>query len=167
MNLLDILLLVILAMAALLGLKRGLIGTILSLVGLLLGVVLAGRFHGPVGNFLSRWISNPDTASIVGFAVIFVATMVAAWLVASFLRRFISMLLLGWVDRIGGALFGLATAATFCGAALAMLIKFNVLSAEGVTADSTLARFLVKYFPLVLNLLPGGFGDAARNFFGG
>jgi len=66
------------------------------------------------------------------------------------------------VNRLGGALFGLVLGAILCGALLATWVRF--LGITGAIVESTLARILLDYFPLVLALLPDEF-DAVRSFF--
>jgi len=70
--------------------------------------------------------------------------------------------MLGWVNHLGGAVFGLVLGAIFCGALLATWVKF--LGATGAITESNLAFILVDFFPVVLALLPEEF-DAVRSFF--
>jgi membrane protein required for colicin V production len=88
--------------------------------------------------------------------------MIIAGVAASLLKWAASVVLLGWVNRLGGALFGFVLGAILCGAFLATWINF--LGIGGAIADSALARVLLDYFPMVLALLPDEF-DAVRSFF--
>ncbi len=71
-------------------------------------------------------------------------------------------MLLGLVNRLGGAVLGLFLAGIFCGAVLTMWVKF--LGAGNTIEDSAMARFLLDSFPVVLGLLPSDF-DSVRSFF--
>jgi membrane protein required for colicin V production len=161
MNWLDILLLVAIALATVLGLAIGLIRAALSLAGLIVGVVLAGHFYIPFSHVLDAFL-QPGVAKVVAFIIILAAVMVAAAFLAMFLRRGASLIKLGWADRLGGAVFGLLMGAIFCGGLLALWVKFFG-SADSIT-QSTVARMLLDRFPMVLGLLPGEF-DAVRSFF--
>lgn len=157
----DIVLIVVVALATFMGLRRGLIGMVLPLVGLVIGVILAGRFHDTVGGWLP--IDNPEYAGWAGYAIIVVAVLIVSVIIAVVLRRFIRLVLLGWVDRLGGAGLGLALGGLFCAAALAACVKFGL--GLHTIDDSGIATLLLDWFPAVLILLPGDFGDAVSDFF--
>ena len=72
-------------------------------------------------------------------------------------------MLLGWVDRLGGAILGLAVGGLFCAAVLAASVKFGLGS--GLVDGSGISTLLLDWLPAVLVLLPGEFGDAVRDFF--
>lgn len=134
---------------------------VLPLVGLIIGVILAGRFHDTVGGWLP--IDNPEYAGWAGYAIIVVAVLIVSVIIAVVLRRFIRLVLLGWVDRLGGAGLGLALGGLLCAAALAACVKFGLGS--DTIEDSGIATLLLDWFPAVLVLLPGDFGDAVSDFF--
>jgi membrane protein required for colicin V production len=158
---LDIVILVIISIAALLGLRIGIIKAVLSLAGGIIGVVLAGRFYLPLADLLT-FIPQYTVAKIVAFAIILVGVMIIAAVLASLLKWAASLVMLGWVNRLGGAAFGLILGATLCGAVLSAWVKF--LGIGEATANSGLALILLNYFPAVLSLLPEEF-DAIRSFF--
>lgn len=161
MNWLDIAILVPLAITALLGLKAGLIKAVLSLAGVVIGVILAGRLYSPLSELLT-FISNEAVAKIIAFAIILIAVMAAAMVAAGLLKWVASMMMLGWVNGLGGAVFGVLMGAITCGAILAAWVKF--FGAGETITQSILAGFLLDNFPLVLGLLPEEF-DAVRSFF--
>ncbi len=161
MNGLDIIIIALLAIATLIGLRTGIIKAVLSLVGVIIGVILAGRFYAALAEQLT-FIPQETIARIVAFVIILAAVMVIAGVLASVLKWIASVVMLGWINRLGGAIFGLALGAIFCGALLAIWVKF--LGIEGLIAESGLATLLLDRFPMVLTLLPEEF-DAVRSFF--
>ncbi len=160
MNWLDIVILIGLVVPAFTGLRRGLIKSVLSLAGLIIGVILAGRLYGPVSKILT-FISSEDMANIVAFILILVAVMAIAIVLARLLKSAAKIVMLGWVDHVGGAVFGLLMGAILWGAILAIWVKFF---GSGLVTESLLASVLLDKFPLVLGLLPGEF-DSIRGFF--
>ena len=162
MSWLDLVLVVVLAVGAFLGLRMGIIKAVLSLVGVIVGVVLAGRFYVALADVLPFFSETSDAAKIVSFAIILIVVMVIAVVAARFLKWAASAMMLSWVNRLGGAVFGLTLGAIFCGALLAICVKF--LDVEGVVTGSGLATILLDRFPMVLALLPDEF-DAIRSFF--
>jgi len=161
MNWLDIAVLVAIAISVLLGLRIGIIKAVLSLAGIIVGVILAGRYYAPLSEQLS-FIPQASIAKIVAFAIILVGVMVIAGVLASLLKRVASVTMLGWVNYLGGAVFGLVLGAIFCGALLATWLKFFGVAAA--ISESNLAPILLNRLPIVLALLPDEF-DAVRSFF--
>lgn len=161
MNWLDIAILVILAIATFTGLKRGLIKSVLSLAGLIIGIILAGRLYTYVAGLLT-FIQQEGIAEVVAFALILIVVMIIAAVLASLLKWFASIVMLGWANYLGGAVFGLILGATSTGALLTLWVNF--LGAPEVVGESGIAGILLNRFPAVLALLPSEF-DAIRSFF--
>jgi len=161
MNWLDIVIIVAIAIPTLIGLRIGMIKAALSLAGLIVGVIVAGRYYLPLSEQLS-FISPASVAEIVAFAIILVGVMVIAGVLARLLKWTASVIMLGWVNHLGGAVFGLVLGAIFCGALLATWLKFFGVT-EAIT-ESNLAIILLDRLPMVLALLPDEF-DTVRSFF--
>ena len=162
MHWVDIIILVALIFPIFTGLKQGLIKAALSLAGLIVGVILAGNFYQQLAGVLG-FISNENIANVVAYILILVVVMIIATVAATLLKFTAKAVLLGWVDHLGGAVFGLLMGAIFMGALLAALGKFLPASTEWIS-DSFLANILLDKFHLVLALLPGEF-DIVRDFF--
>jgi membrane protein required for colicin V production len=161
MNWLDIVILVLLAAAVFGGIRNGLIKSLCSLIGLIVGVVLAGRFYTSFANVLS-FISNEDIAKIVAFIIIFLIVTIIAAILGNILTKVISAIRLGGVKRVGGGIFGFLLGAITIGALLTLFIKFTGMG--DFIGGSALANFLVDKLPIVLGLLPKEF-DTITNFF--
>ena len=161
MHWIDITILVLIIIPAFIGMKAGIIKAVLSLAGIIIGVILAGRYHAALSDKLT-FISSAELANIVAFAIILTGVMIIAAVLATWLKLIVSAILLGWVNRLGGAVFGLLLGAIFCGAILAIWAKF--LGVGGPLSESALAPVLLDRFPLVLMFLPDDF-DAIRAFF--
>ena len=161
MNWLDIVIIALIAVPILIGLKMGIIRAILSLAGVIIGILLAGYFYAMLAEKLT-FIPQENLAKIAAFAIIFIGIMIIAGILASILEKMISLVLLGWVNNLGGAAFGFLLGAIFCGALLAIWVNF--LGAGETIAESSLAMLLLDRFPMVLALLPDEF-DAIRRFF--
>lgn len=161
MNWLDIVILIVIALATFGGLFVGLIAAGLSLAGIIVGIILAGRYYLPFSQQLG-FIPEENFARIIAFAIILVGVMLIAVVLAMVLRWAFSLIKLGWIDRLGGAVFGLAAGALLCGAILAIWVNF--VGAGASVTGSVLASILLEHFPVVLGLLPAEF-DAVRAFF--
>lgn len=161
MNWIDIVILVILAVSTFTGLRRGIIKSALSLAGLIVGVVLAGRFYATLAEWLT-FMPQDGVAQAVSFITILVVVMIIAAVLASLLKWVASAVMLGWANHLGGAVFGLILGAISAGALLTLWVNF--LGAPDIIIESGIASILLDRFPAVLALLPDEF-DAIRSFF--
>ena len=161
MNWLDIVILVIIAASTFMGLKNGLIKTILSFAGLILGIFLAGRFYVSLAKVLS-FISDERLAQVFAFVLILIAVMLISAVLAAILTKIISAVMLGWVNHLGGAITGFVLGALFCAALMSLAVKFPGMSPT--ISGSSLAGILLDRFPAVLNLLPSEF-EGIRKYF--
>ncbi|HET6477838.1 MAG TPA: CvpA family protein, partial [Dehalococcoidales bacterium] len=85
MSWLDIAIIVIIGIAALTGLKIGIIKTVLTLVGVIVGVILAGRFYVALADKLT-FIPQEMLARVVAFATILVIVILIASIIAGVLK---------------------------------------------------------------------------------
>ena len=162
MNWLDIVLAIVLVIGIVMGLKAGLIKMVISFAGLVLAIFLAGRFYVALADKMTI-INSVQAARIVAYIIIFILVMLIAAIIAWILTRLASIILLGWLNRLVGAIIGLLVSAIFCGAVLAIWAKYSG-SGVSIVSGSALGKFLLSGFPLVLALLPQEF-DTIRSFF--
>jgi membrane protein required for colicin V production len=161
MHWLDIVILVLIVIPTLIGLRIGIIKALLTVAGTVVGVILAGRYYAALAEQLT-FISEPGLAKIAGFAIILIGVMIIAAVLASLIKWVVSVVMLGWVNKLGGAIFGFILGAIFCSALLTLWVKYIGI-AEPIY-ESFLATLLLDSFPVVLALLPAEF-DSVRSFF--
>ena len=161
MNWLDIVIIVVVVIATFWGLRIGIIKAVLSLAGLIIGVILAGHYYVPLSEQLA-FIPQASIAKIVAFGIILIGVMVIASVLAWLLKWAASVVMLGWVNRTGGAILGLVLGTIFCSALLATWVK--LFGVAGAISESSLTALLLGHFPMVLALLPDKF-DVVRSFF--
>lgn len=108
MNAVDIAIVAVLAVLLLKGLWLGLIHELCTLAGLVLGAVLAVRYHAPLAETLPVWASLPPwLVPAACFAALFLITLVCFGLLGMVLSRFLKLIFLGGFNRVLGGLFGL------------------------------------------------------------
>lgn len=163
MNWLDWILLVILAFSIISGLKEGLVKTVFGMAGMVVGIMLASRYYNLLAPNLT-FIPQENLAKIAAFLIIAAAISLIANILGAIFRKVVSMLTLGWIDRLSGAILGLALGAVSLGVTLALLTKFSVFGLENIIRQSWLATLLLKTYPLVKNLLPMDFSDLGNLF---
>jgi membrane protein required for colicin V production len=161
MNWLDIVIIIGLIISLVNGIQQGLIKVLFSLAGGIIGVVLAGRYSDALAEKLS-FISDINIAGIVAFIIIVIATLIVATILGIIVKKIASAVLLGWLDKLGGAVLGVVMGAIFIGAILAMYLRYE--GPTDVITSSALATFLLDKFWVVLGLLPDQF-DYIRSYF--
>ena len=160
MNWIDIVIAIYLILSVIGGAMQGLIRSVLSLLGMIIGVVLAANFYEKLATIFG-FIHNQTVANVISFVLIVGAVVIIAAIVGSALRSVIKAIHLGWVVGLGGAVFGLAMGVISAGALLAVIVK---LTGSDLITGSALAGFLLDKFPVVLGFLPSEF-DVIRDFF--
>ncbi|MFI3281994.1 MAG: CvpA family protein [Rikenellaceae bacterium] len=100
MNYIDIIVLVILAIALFSGFKQGIISQLCSIVGIIIGIWLAIHYGAAVGEMLNI---NSDYAFIAGMVILFLVFMIAVALVSRVLKGLFKFVGLGIIDGILGA----------------------------------------------------------------
>jgi len=161
MNWLDIVILIIIVFSAVSGFASGLIKSILSLAGLIVGIILAGRYYVAFSSQVG-FIPGDSGPKIAAFVIIFLAVMLIAMLLGVILTKIISAIMLGWLNRLGGAVLGIVLGAFFAASLLAIWVQVGN-PGDFMTA-SKLAPILLDKLPFVLGLLPPEF-NSVQNIF--
>jgi membrane protein required for colicin V production len=134
-----------------------------TLVSVVVGVVVAGLFYNDLARDVLVFIDNKDTADIVAFLVLLGAIYLAGQLIAIMLKQVAAVLLLGWADRIGGAVFGLLKGLVVVEALLIAFVTFNV-GLNNTIENSVLASAFLDAAPVLLTILPDNFERAVDAF---
>jgi len=108
MNPFDILILVILGYSLIRGLFRGLVKEISSLIGVFGGFYAAYTYYKLLANLLSGLIQNISYLNILSFLIIFCSVLIVVSVLGIIIKYLLNIAFLGWVDRVGGVIFGLA-----------------------------------------------------------
>lgn len=106
MNSLDWLLLTPFFVSGLLGVWRGVVREVMSVLAWVVGIVLAGRFAADIGHVLP--INGDVLPHAVAWVLILLLVLIAAGLLARLLKQLLSVAGLGLSDRLLGGVFGLA-----------------------------------------------------------
>ena len=106
LGLLDYALLGVLILSSVLGLFRGLIREVLSLVAWVLAFWLAQRYTGTLSEHLQTFISTASLRQLSAFLVLFLGSLIVFALLNRLLTLLIRASKLGPLDRILGCAFG-------------------------------------------------------------
>ena len=99
----DIIFVVLLVLAIIKGFSRGLIVAVFSFVAFLVGMAAALKLSAVVAVSLQEKANvSGSWLPVISFFLVFIAVVLAVRLGAKLLKKAVSMVLLGWVDTIGG-----------------------------------------------------------------
>ncbi len=150
---LDIALLGIIGLCAILGFARGLIRRVGSLVGVVLGVVVALKYGALIGEHLRSVIGSSQARTILASFMVFVAVYLGVVVIAGALHRLIHKVKLGCLNRFAGAALGGTTAAIPLGAALLLAVAY-VPATRPPIAASRVAVVMMNGSRALLGLMP-------------
>ena len=122
MNFVDVLILIIIGAFLLKGLLRGLMKELCSLVGLVVGSLVAFRFHGPLAEMMVSAFKLPASVCVVlAFLAIFLTILLIFGLIGMLLSRYVKLLYVGGLNRVAGGIFGI-----FQGLLLLSVVMFGL-----------------------------------------
>ena len=108
MNILDIIILICLIPALIQGIFKGFISQAISIISLILGAWASARFTGTVCQWLAQYIPGLEQSlRIAAFVLIFIVVIVGLTLLGKLLEKVIKLVMLGWMNRLLGAVFAL------------------------------------------------------------
>ena len=156
MNPLDWIIALTLAISTATAFMSGLVRSLLSLIGLVLGIVLAAWYAPRVAEYLRGDINPFALARAVAFVLILIAVYVTAALLGRLLRGAFKAVGLGFLDRLGGAAFGFLRGTLLLAA---MLVPFGAfLQQFGVAHSSVLLPYLLGASHGISFVMPRDFG---------
>jgi len=125
-SIVDLILLLLLSLFAVRGYFKGLFLEVFSILGIIVGILVAVRYNGPASIFIQDyWKISPIILKGIAFVAIFFVVYFVLNLVGWLLQRSARYLFLGGFNRVGGVVFG-----TGKGAAFLALILFLVGSSS-------------------------------------
>jgi membrane protein required for colicin V production len=107
LNAIDWAIVAVIAVSVLLGVLRGLVREVLSIVGWVAGIWLALRYANEIGRALPFDLPWPEARTALAALAIVIGAVLAAGLLAWIIGKLMSAVKLSGTDRMLGALFGL------------------------------------------------------------
>jgi membrane protein required for colicin V production len=147
-----------------LGIYWGVIRQVLSIVGLLVGIVAAGRYGPQAAMALSSFIADPAVTAIAGYVVVLGLVAIGAGFISAVLRFFVGLLFLGPLDHLLGGVFGLIEGVLVCAAVLVGMVVFPLPSYSAILESSQFANVVLMAGSWISALLPDAFQNVLQSF---
>ena len=104
----DLIIIGVVIVSTLLAFIRGFMRVVMSLAALVIAALAAIHFSAPVGMMLPEFGGSPAARYITAFVLIAVAVLIVGALAGWILSRLVRAMGLGFLDRVLGAIVGLA-----------------------------------------------------------
>lgn len=107
MSVIDWVILAVLAVSALISLKRGFVREALSLASWVIAFIIARLFSGNLATLLDGMVETSSLRWIIAFAILFVGTIVIGAMLNHLISELVRATGLTGTDRVFGMVFGL------------------------------------------------------------
>ncbi|MBN2395498.1 MAG: CvpA family protein, partial [Candidatus Atribacteria bacterium] len=151
-NWIDVTILIIILFNIFLGYRRGVIAEVLTLVGLVTAIFVSIFWYTDLSLFLMKQFQWDQTLlNILSFIVIFVFVIIVFRLMENILKRITALLLLNWINNLGGAFFGLIRGSVIVSLLLFLLnviplpIEIQQQVQQSMLAELSLSGFITVY----------------------
>jgi membrane protein required for colicin V production len=153
----DWILLAVLGLSLLLGMWRGIIQEVLSLVGWVAAFYVSQMYAPMAAAWLPMDGSSQMLRYAAGFVVVFVAVLVGTALVSWVIKKLVSAVGLGSLDRLLGSLFGLMRGVVILLAVTVLVGMTPMRETEG-WREAQGAQWLQQFLHVLKPVLPVDFG---------
>jgi membrane protein required for colicin V production len=161
LNTLDIILLIIILVPTVFGFRKGLLKSLFSLAGIIIGLFLASKFHSGVALVLVKVIGYEKASNVIAFILIF------------FLIYFISLFIAGkladisfitkWIDKAAGLAFGALKGILLASVLVLIIISFKLIS-PSTTSNSILVKYVAPAAPKTYEFITMNLMGSKKSF---
>ncbi|MEA1986942.1 MAG: CvpA family protein [Candidatus Marinimicrobia bacterium] len=142
--------------------SSGLILSLFRFVGLILGIILSAKYGYYLVEFLINKFSFPEqVGQIVGYVIIFIVVLIVVQLIGNLLKSTLNVILLGWLDKIAGAILG------FVKASILISLIFWGLMILPINRLTDTIKYSSKSFSIFENVAPTTYNIIIKPFMNG
>jgi uncharacterized membrane protein required for colicin V production len=125
MNVLDWVLIIAFAGAALWGFKTGLVSAALNALSIYAGLFLSGLFAGQVLSLIWDGVESQAVSTAIGYVIIFAGVFIASRIVASMIKKALKVTFMSWIDSFGGIVVGLVAGVLISGGVMTVVARYS------------------------------------------
>jgi membrane protein required for colicin V production len=151
--LIDFAFVLVMCLAVFLGLKKGLIRAVVSFFSYLIAMILAIQFSSVLTTYLNKDAGEfQKWMPLVSFLAIFLTVIFLGGLLARILDKTSEVMMLGWLNKLGGMVLYLITYSLLFSALLFFANMMNWLERRQIE-DSFFYPFLSGFAPQIMDVL--------------
>jgi len=154
-QMIDIAVLAVVAIAAMVGLVKGLVRQVIELAGIVAAFVVAMIFAGWLAETLRAHTPLPYSPSmVVAFILLLVGGIIASHFIALAVQKLVRMTFLGWFDRLCGAALGLVVGAVLTSLLVSVALELPLSGkVRGYIRNSESCQFVAPIAPTIFNAI--------------
>lgn len=157
----DLAIMIGLAICAIVGLMQGFVRSFSALAGLVLGLNLAcWNYHRP-GAALAPLVHSIALGDAIGFVLITLVIMLVLGFLGAVFAKALRFLGLGWIDMMGGAVFGLLEGAGLV--TLCIIVSMAFFPKSQWMLESRLSPMFFSACDQVMDVSPGDLAKRVRD----
>ena len=174
----DVIFFILLVLAVIRGISRGLVVAIFSFLAIIIGVAAAMKLSYIVANWLQEsFNTGRQWLPIISFLIVLIVVIVLIRWIANLIQKAIDVVMLGWLNKLGGIIFYLLIYLFIYSIFLFYLTKMNFIKPETISASHTYSLVepfgpkaidiigsIIPFFKNIFQQLSDFFGNiAAKN----
>lgn len=149
----DIIFLILLALAVIKGLSRGFVVAVFSFFAVIIGVAAAMKLSFIVANWLQHSFNiGGKWLPIFSFIIVLVGVIILIRWIANIIQAAINITMLGWLNKLGGVVLYFFIYMFVYSIILFYLAKMNFIKEETITASHTYG-LIEPFGPVAINIL--------------
>ena len=160
MNLLDIMLVIIVATSVVAGFVAGFLRVGIGFMATIAGLLFGFWFYGIPADAIHAHMGSEMFSNIFGFLLIFLGCMAVGGLLAKLLSKLFKWTGLTWLDRLFGGVFGIVRGSLIAVAFVAVLMAFTTKPLPNWMVSSKLLPYAVDASDMCASLAPQALKDA-------
>lgn len=147
----DLILGVIILIAIFKGYQRGLIIGLFSLVSVIIGLAAAMKLSTIVAGYIGEAVNVSDEwLPVISFAIVFIVVVLLIRLGANAIERTVEVVMLGWLNKLGGIIFHVAIYTVVFSVLLFYAEQVNLVRPETIEKSISYS-FVQPWGPRVIN----------------
>ncbi len=153
MNKLDIIIIIILSLTFIRGLMRGIVKEVMGIVGIVLAFILSSKYHQDLTPYIVKIVHDKEISGIIAFAILFLSTVVVLFLIGALIREMLKSMSLGWLDNLGGGVFGFIKG-VLLSSMIIFVLTFSLDPKSPILTESKLSPYVMKIADRLIYLVP-------------
>ena len=126
MSIIDIILLICFVPAIIIGVKKGFINQVISILSLIAGVWVSFEFASAVGAWMGKYIQTSESLlTLISFALIMIGVFFAMGIIGRFFESIVKFVWLGWLNKLLGLAFALLKSGLIIGIVIMVFSSIN------------------------------------------
>ncbi len=147
----DLFFVILMVIACMKGIKKGFLLSLLSFVGLFVGIAISIKFSSVTAIYLSTHTSIKSTwLPFLSFVLLFGTTVIVFQLVGRFFKKTTDATLLGWFDKLGGVCLFMLLYGVLYSVFLFYIVELHIIGQDTIH-QSYSYKYLSPLAPDVMN----------------